>query len=176
MERHLIYHGAINPQGARNVETLLVEAMRDGVSRVVLHLCSGGGDVNAGIGLYNFIRALPIRVDTHAFGACGSIAATVFLAGEDRTTVATSAFSLHAATYVEGPRSGQVSNNTALIALPFKERIGWEDDRIANYFSDAQDKQILPAQAVELQIATSILEIALPQDAQGIVTVAIPFP
>lgn len=173
MEQHLIYHGAFNPQGVRNVETLMLAAMRDGASRIVLHICSGGGDVTSGIGLYNFIRALPIPVDTHAFGACGSIAATIFLAGDNRSTVATSAFSLHAATYIEGPLKGQVSSNTTLIALPFKERLEWDDDLIQRYFGDAADKQILPDEAVALRIANSVQDLPLPSDPDRIMNVAL---
>lgn len=174
MEQHLVYHGGITGQGVRNVETLLVSAMREGAERVVLHICSSGGDVNAGVGLYNFIRALPLPVDTHAFGQCASIAATIFLAGEQRTTVATSAFSLHAATFVEGPLKGQISPNTTLIFLPFKDRIGWDDELVVRYFTDAEEKQILPHQALELRIATGVRDLSFPADPRCIVNVAVP--
>lgn len=173
MEQHLIYHGAVSPHGVRNVETLMLAAMSDGASRIVLHLCSGGGDVTAGIGLYNFIRAFPVRVDTHAFGLCGSIAATIFLAGEERTTVATGAFMLHAATFSDGPQKGQVSPNTALISLPFKERLGWDQDIIDLNFSDATEKWMPPSRAVELRIASSILDLQLPSDPSRMTNVAL---
>ncbi|WP_312814480.1 ATP-dependent Clp protease proteolytic subunit [Brevundimonas sp.] len=174
MEKHLIYHGPVNQRGVSNTEILLLEAMKNGATSIVLHICSNGGDVTAGLGLYNFIRSLPVRVDTHAFGLCGSIAATIFLAGETRTSVRANAFSLHAASFSNGPLAGQISPNTDLIAQPFKERSEWDEALIQHYFADVTDKRILPDEAQALRIVHSVQEIHLPPNADQVKIVSIP--
>ncbi|MGA7327661.1 MAG: ATP-dependent Clp protease proteolytic subunit [Rhodomicrobium sp.] len=57
---------------------------------------SEGGSTDQGLALYNFIRALPIPVHTHAAGHVGSIAVPVFLAGHKRTASPLSRFFFHA--------------------------------------------------------------------------------
>lgn len=173
-DRFLIYQGPINAAGVRNAEILATEALREGVKRVVLFLCSGGGDVTSGIGLYNFLRALPLNVDTHGFGIIGSIAATIFLAGQRRTVTRTSMFTLHAASYVEGPKAGQVAENTALISLPFKEQLGWSSDELFAHFGSANETYLTAVEAVQLGIATELAELTLPRDAASIRHVSIP--
>jgi ATP-dependent Clp protease protease subunit len=60
---------------------------------------SGGGDVNSGITLYNYLRALPCTVVTHNIGNIDSIATAVFLAGEKRYATPNSAFVFHGVTW-----------------------------------------------------------------------------
>ena len=132
--RYLFYHGQVSPAGVRNVESLLTQALQEGDPAIVLCLASGGGDVNAGVGLYNFIQMLPMKVHTHAAGLCASIAVTILLAGEKRTAAPVSAFSTHAATFSEGPEKGQISPNTKLISQPFAETLGWDEETLAARF------------------------------------------
>ncbi|HCW48962.1 MAG TPA: hypothetical protein DGP25_02665 [Brevundimonas sp.] len=169
MEQHLIYHGAVNAQGARNAEVLMIAALREGASRITFRLCSNGGDVTAGIGLFNFIRAFPIPVDVHAFGICGSVAATIILAGERRTTEPISRFSLHAASNA----SGYVEATTRLISDPFRAQVGWSDQECARYFSELTDSWLTPDEAKALRIVHSIEHLPLPADPARIVVVGI---
>ncbi len=56
---------------------------------------SNGGDVDAGIDLYNFLKALPARVIMHNIGSIDSIANVVFLAGEERYASKFTSFLFH---------------------------------------------------------------------------------
>lgn len=56
---------------------------------------SGGGAVDSGVTLYNFIRGLPQEVEMHNIGSIDSIANAVFLAGDKRYASRASAFLLH---------------------------------------------------------------------------------
>jgi len=170
---HLVYHGVVNSQGARNVETLCAQRLSAGVTELTIWICSGGGDVNAGVGLFNFLRALPIMINTHCFGICGSIAATIFLAGRRRTATPASIFSLHASTYSEGPRKGQIAENTALISKPFQELLDWKQDRIAHYFGSAEERFLTPEAAKEWGIVQIIEERSF-ASGDDIANVAIP--
>lgn len=50
-------------------------------------LASGSGDISSGINLYTYLKALPIEVETIAFGEMDVAATLVFLAGKKRVTV-----------------------------------------------------------------------------------------
>ena len=56
---------------------------------------SNGGSVNAGITLYNFLRALPVEIVMHNVGSIDSIANVIFLAGERRYAAKHSSFLFH---------------------------------------------------------------------------------
>jgi ATP-dependent Clp protease protease subunit len=58
-------------------------------------ISSNGGSVNAGITLYNFLRALPVEIVMHNIGSIDSIATVIFLAGEKRFAAAHSTFLFH---------------------------------------------------------------------------------
>lgn len=165
MSYFVMYQGAVNHTGAKNLEALVTGAIEKGVKELTICICSGGGDVTSGIGLYNFLKMVPAKINTHNFGACGSIAATIFLAGERRTTAAASMFTLHAATFVEGPRKGEISENTTMIYEPFKLALGWQDDKINAYFSSGAESFIQPAQAKEFGIVHDITDLKMPEGA-----------
>ncbi len=56
---------------------------------------SPGGQVNAGIVLYNFLRALPVEIVMHNTGAVDSIGTVIFLAGAKRYAASHSTFLFH---------------------------------------------------------------------------------
>jgi ATP-dependent Clp protease protease subunit len=56
---------------------------------------SNGGSVNAGIVLYNFLRALPVEIVMHNTGSIDSIATVVFLAANKRYAAFHSTFLFH---------------------------------------------------------------------------------
>jgi len=56
---------------------------------------SNGGSVNAGIALYNFLRALPVEIIMHNTGSIDSIATVIFLAADKRYAALHSTFLFH---------------------------------------------------------------------------------
>lgn len=56
---------------------------------------STGGSVDAGVALYNFLRALPVPLVMHNIGSIDSIANVVFLAADERYGSANSSFLFH---------------------------------------------------------------------------------
>jgi ATP-dependent protease ClpP protease subunit len=162
----------MTPGGARNIEALALAARAEGETELTLCLASEGGDVNAGVGLFNFLKMLPMTVNTHAAGICASIAATVLLAGQKRTAQPLSSFIVHQATFVDGPLQGQRSPNTDLISHPFKEILNWTDLDISERFGPS-DFIFGPEKALEYGM---VMEILTPEigDDDRLVTVAIP--
>lgn len=58
-------------------------------------LSSPGGQVRAGITLYNFLESLPIQVTMHNTGTIDSIATAIFMAGGERYACPSSSFLFH---------------------------------------------------------------------------------
>src|SRR3989344_2361141 len=56
---------------------------------------SPGGDVNAGIALYNFLKAVPPKVVMHNMGSVDSIGTVIFLSGEERYAAPNTTFHFH---------------------------------------------------------------------------------
>lgn len=160
--RYLYYHGEVSEAGARNVEVLLNLAVSGGEKEVCLCLSSGGGNVNAGIGLINFMKMLPIEVNTHASGICGSIAASILVAGVRRTAAPLSVFMTHVATYLDGPMAGQPATYTGLVSAPFKN-IGWTDEAIAERFGP-YEYPFTPQQALEWGVVHDVIDLAIGPD------------
>lgn len=157
-----LFHGAVTPTSVGNLETLMLHAFAQGAPNMTLYLCSGGGDVTAGVGLYNFIRMIPVPVHIHAFGNCSSVAATVLLAGERRTSATVAQFNLHAATYKDGANQGQVAHSNAILIQPFAETLGWTAENLAHYFGTASETSLDPSQAAALGIIHAIEDLKFP--------------
>lgn len=76
---------------------------------------SSGGNVEAGVALYNFLRALPIKLAFHNIGSADSIATVVFLAGEERYANSHATFMIHGVTWTlnsvfDGEALGQLNS------------------------------------------------------------------
>ena len=65
------------------------------MSNLRLLLSSEGGDLIAGFTAYNFLRSLPIPVETINMGSVESIAVVLYLAGEKRTALSGTKFLIH---------------------------------------------------------------------------------
>lgn len=62
---------------------------------IYILLSTPGGNVNSGIVLYNFLRAIPSKVITHNIGQVDSIGNVIFLAGEERYMAPATSFLFH---------------------------------------------------------------------------------
>lgn len=71
------------------------EGLRQGASRFVLLISSGGGTVFHGLSAYNYLVGIPAMVETHNFGSVDSVALVLFCAGRRRYCVPHARFLLH---------------------------------------------------------------------------------
>jgi ATP-dependent protease ClpP protease subunit len=168
----IFYNGPVNPGGMRNAQQALANAVAKGHQQIVLVLTSNGGDVASGLGLYHFIRSLPVPVHTHAAGVCSSVAATILLAGDRRTGADPTHFILHVATYREGPNKGKPALHTAVVVQPYRDRLGWRDDQIAAMFTP-EENALTVQQALECGMIDAISDLKLAVDTTTTI-VAIP--
>jgi ATP-dependent protease ClpP protease subunit len=96
---YLKFFGAIDEASAKSIMTTVEDKLKAGAQRFVLLISSPGGNVFAGITLYNFLKGIPAEVVTHNIGSTNSIAAAVFCAGDRRLSVPHGVFLIH------GPRA-----------------------------------------------------------------------
>src|SRR5690554_2608812 len=94
------FHGPITELSSRNLMTLCESAIRSApqADHIYIILSSTGGTVYSGIAVYNFIKALPVKVTTHNVSRVDSIANVVFLAGDERFAAPNASFLFHGAT------------------------------------------------------------------------------
>lgn len=152
----IAFTGGVNPNLAYQFQSACAHVLSASVDRLTVICSSRGGDITAGMAIYNLLRMLPCRVRMINAGQCGSIAATIFLAGEERIALPASNFFLHAATYVEGDKAGQIAPVTALISAPYRDLPGWDEARMTRFFTSAADVSLDAKEAFSLGIATAV--------------------
>jgi len=83
--RNLLLYGEVNDRDYRDLlESML---MLNGVSEtepINLFICSGGGEVDAGMAIYDLIQWIPAPVYTVGMGNCASMAAILLMSGQKR--------------------------------------------------------------------------------------------
>lgn len=93
---YLVFHDGINEQSINRFMDFTSKVIAQYEPKTLYFLfSSGGGFVNSGIALYNYLRALPQETVMHNMGSIDSIANAIFLAGKKRYAVPASAFLLH---------------------------------------------------------------------------------
>jgi ATP-dependent protease ClpP protease subunit len=168
----VFYNGPVNAGGMRNCQQALADAVAKGHQKLTLVLTSNGGDVASGMGLYHFIRSLPVPVTTHAAGVCSSVAATILLAADRRTGADPTHFILHVATYREGPNKGKPALHTAAVIQPYRTRLGWSEARIAEMFTP-EERALTIEDALQLGMVQEICDLQLTPETS---TTIVPIP
>jgi Protease subunit of ATP-dependent Clp proteases len=171
---YLIFMAGIRPETARSLLTTLSMCANQGVEEVRLLIGTGGGGMDAGVGLFNAMRGLPFRLVTHNIGTVASIGVPVYLAGEERIACPHSHFMLHGATSQvpaqqdfgakwfreqhDSLLAGEARTNAILA-----DRTNLSDDELA---VRSETEQTLDADAaVEHGIAHKIEDVNIPEDA-----------
>jgi ATP-dependent Clp protease, protease subunit len=135
---------------------------------------SNGGSVNAGIALYNFLRALPVEIVMHNTGSIDSIATVIFLAANKRYAALHSTFLFHGV-QLNFPQ-GAVLNHTQLqervsmikqdenkIAGIIAARTTLSEGEIRQLFHQGEAKDL--TFAIEKGIIHEAKDAAIPKDA-----------
>lgn len=137
-------------------------------------ISSSGGDVNAGVVLYNFLRALPIEIRMHNTGTIDSIANVIFLAGEKRYASVHSAFLFHGI-QMNFPAQVGLSHNQLNEVLSriqtdeskirgiITDRTSLTEAEISDLFVQGQSKD--PTFAIGKGVIHEIIDASIPKDA-----------
>ncbi len=82
-----------------------------------LMLASGGGEIGPGMKLYTYLKALPIEVETIAFGEVDVAATIVFLGGKKRVAVDGARFFFREGRYTVHDQTASVRHHEDVIAV-----------------------------------------------------------
>src|SRR5437773_2398321 len=97
---YLAYHDNISLESSNRFMDFCAKVIQEYKPNGLYFLfSSGGGLVDSGVTLYNYLRSLPVKVTMHNVGSIDSIANAVFLAAEVRLATPASAFLLHGITW-----------------------------------------------------------------------------
>ncbi len=135
---------------------------------------SVGGEVNAGIALYNFLRALPVEIVMHNCGSIDSIANVIFLAGAKRYAARHSSFLFHGISWNFAAGAAltffQLRENLSSfereetkIASIVAERTKMTEPEIRELFRQGESKDL--QFAVDKGIIAEVRDPAIPKDA-----------
>ncbi len=130
---------------------------------VLVRIDSGGGDVDEGLGIYNYLLSLGKPITTIADGACHSIASVIFLAGSVRKIYATTQPIIHNPWTIAVGNADQLSDVVEVLRMKeelvldlYVKRTGGDRNTIEALMAD--DKPMTAEQFKELGFATEILE------------------
>jgi ATP-dependent protease ClpP protease subunit len=96
---------------------------------------SGGGQVNPGITLYNFLRALPCRVIMHNICSVDSVATAIFHAADERYAAPHASFLFHGITWTFNQGQTAYKNQIEEVRSILVDA----ENKVANIISDRCD-------------------------------------
>lgn len=109
-----------------------------GCKKLHLLISSPGGSVFHGLSLYNYLKGIPIEVDTYNFGSVDSIGVVIYCAGLKRYTVPHSRFLIHG---VKMNINGQLSVDEKQLE-EFLKSLQIDQMNIAKVIADTTAKNI----------------------------------
>jgi len=136
---------------------------------------SPGGQVDAGIALYNFLRSLPAQIVMHNTGAIDSVATVIFLAGERRYAAKHSSFLFHGVQMQFGKdstaqpshlkeRLSRLESDESKITGIVAERSTLTEGEMRDLFREGQSKDV--TFAIEKNIIHEIRDPKIPRGAE----------
>ena len=171
----LTFHDNINLESVNRCMDFCNKAIQQYKPQQLYFLfSSGGGAVDSGVTLYNYLRGLPQEVIMHNVGSIDSIANVIFLAGKVRYATPASAFLLHGIywTFPQGANltytqmQEQMSRFNAAEELTAKiigERTKITAEEVRKLFRQGQSKD--PAFALEKGLIDKIVDVNIPAGA-----------
>lgn len=85
----------VNQQSVNTLISLIEAKIREGVKNFKILISSPGGTVFHGISAYNFLKGIPVEIETYNFGTIDSIATVIYCAGSKRFCVPNARFLIH---------------------------------------------------------------------------------
>ncbi len=102
------FYGLIEDKTVSQLLNFMDSKRKEGTTDFIILISSPGGNVNAGLTAYNYLKGMPpnIKVTTHNFGSVDSIGVIMYCGGSKRLSVPEARFLFHPITLqVSGPHS-----------------------------------------------------------------------
>lgn len=92
------FFAPINVDSVTGFMQIVDRKLKQGAKRLKLLISCSGGDVFQGLSVYNYLKGIPLEIETHNFGSADSMGVVLFCAGERRYSVPHARFLLHGPT------------------------------------------------------------------------------
>ena len=100
MSMHIIHFTQlITEEGSTRLMGAVIDALRNGASKLQVKMASTGGSTTAGFTLCNFFKTLPVPVSIHNLNRIESVAVPIYLSVPVRTCSPESRFVVHPLTW-----------------------------------------------------------------------------
>jgi len=131
--------------------------------------------VNLGIMMYNFLKALPMKITTHNIGQVDSIGNVIFMAGEERFATSNSTFLFHGiASSVQGvsvPQMkeafSQLQNDEKRMTDILKANSEFKPSQLTKFYREG--RSIQPAEALKCKVINEIKDVEIAPTARRVV-------
>ena len=145
-----------------------VEQLRGiSASEITVRINSDGGVVSDGVAIHSALTAHPAKITTVVDGIAASIASLIFMAGDTRQMYPAARLMLHAPlTWTAGnsKRHRQVADDldTTAAAIETAYAVATDQDVVRAMLTDGDDHYLTAARAVELGLATDVVQAKEP--------------
>ena len=95
VDKTIIFNQDINTATATSLFERVNNAIDGGATRILLNISSNGGETVTAISMYNYLKSLPVQIDTCNIGNVASAAVLLYLAGKVRYCKENSKFLIH---------------------------------------------------------------------------------
>ena len=172
---YINYFDSIDAGRVKAIMGIVAEILvREKPSCLYFLFASNGGSVDAGITLYNFLKALPIKVIMYNIGTIDSIANVIFVAGSERYAAPHATFLFHGVTWgfsaetnLSLPQINEIRDrihkNHATIAGIICSNTSMTEKEIEKLFNEGETKDV--SFALEKGIIHEVKAAQIPQDA-----------
>jgi len=120
MENWFILTGNIDSNVIHQTIGWFAQQAHSGIKKIKFYISSTGGDMDSAYRLFDFLKSLPIEIETIGFGQVDSAAIILFLTGNKRTATKNCRFLLHEGTFHIGLPSASLHAHEESLKL-FKD-------------------------------------------------------
>ncbi len=92
---YIKFFANVTGASANALMTTIDQQIGKGKTKIVLLISTPGGSVFHGISIYNYLKGIPVTIETHNFGSIDSIGNIIYVAGEKRFSVPDARFLIH---------------------------------------------------------------------------------
>lgn len=172
---YVSYYDAINePKAKAFMQAAAQIIAQANPGQLYFLFSSTGGSIDAGVALYNYLRALSMPIVMHNIGSIDSIANVVFLAADERYASPHSTFLFHGVQWGFGPGAqltwsqlqeveSRFKNDESKIVSIISQRTTITPDELKELFHQGETKDL--AFAEQKGIIKAVREAKVPQGA-----------
>lgn len=169
----------VNQQTITSLINAFENEFKIGTKNFKLLISSPGGFVDQGISIFNYLKGLPINIETVNFGAVDSISAVIFCAGKTRTSVPNARFIIH-----DVIRSAQNITFNEVLMSEWLDSIKIDRNNIAKIIAETCNKKtneienlmkkavvLSPLQAQKLGLVNNIEHVLVEDNSYKIISI-----